>query len=277
MSGRDAIRPYLAILTLRFREVAQYRAAAWAGVFTQVMFGFILFMSLAAFTEGNPSRSPMTREALLAYIWLGQAFLGLLPWNVDRDVVAMVKTGSVVYELARPLDIYALWFCRALGWRLSATALRCVPLLVLTGVVLPFTSLREYSLPAPPSLASASAFVLAMIVAVVLGITLTMLMQVTILWTSSVDGVQRLAPALIMLLGGVIVPLPMFPERLQTVLYALPFRGVVDLPFRTYSGDLSPRAALLGMVVSGLWAIVLVLLGRAIMARGLRRLRIHGG
>jgi ABC-2 type transport system permease protein len=80
-----------------------------------------------------------------------------------------------------------------------------------------------------------------------------------------------------MLLGGVIVPLPMFPERLQTVLYALPFRGVVDLPFRTYSGDLSPRAALLGTVVSGLWAIALVLLGRAIMARGLRRLRIHGG
>jgi ABC-2 type transport system permease protein len=271
------LRPYLAILSLRFRETAQYRAAAWAGVFTQVVFGFIIFMSLEAFAASNPAAAPMSRQALLAYVWLGQAFLALLPWNVDKDVVAMVKTGAVAYELARPIDAYTLWYCRTLGWRLSAATLRCIPLILIVAVAFPLVGLEEYAMPAPPSAAAAAAFVLAMPVAVVLGIALTMLMQVTILWTLQVDGVQRIVPAFIVLLAGVIVPLPMFPDWAQPVLYLLPFRGVVDVPYRAYSGDLPPAEALPAVGLALAWTVALVLLGRAIMARGFRRVVIHGG
>jgi ABC-2 type transport system permease protein len=271
------MRPYLSVLTLRFREISQYRAAAWAGVFTQLVFGFILFMSLDAFVSSNPAASPMTRTQLLAYIWLGQAFLGLLPWNVDRDVVAMVRTGAVAYELARPLDTYTLWYARTLGWRLAATALRCVPLLLLVIVVLPLIGMERYAMPLPPSLASGLMFVLAMVVAVFLGIALTMLMQVTILWTLDVEGVQRIVPAIIMVFAGVVIPLPMFPGWMQPVLYALPFRGVIDVPFRTYSGSIPAGEAIRPIVAAAAWTVVLVLLGWWIMRRGFRRIAVHGG
>ena len=37
-------RPYRAILDVRFRVLLQYRAAAIAGVWTQLFFGFVFIM-----------------------------------------------------------------------------------------------------------------------------------------------------------------------------------------------------------------------------------------
>jgi ABC-2 type transport system permease protein len=272
-----ALAAYLAVLGVRVREIAQYRAAAWAGVFTQVVFGFIIFMTLTGFSASRPERVPMTSSELLAYVWLGQAFLGLLPWTVDKDVVQMVKTGSVAYELLRPLDLYGYWFCRALGWRLSATALRALPLLVLVSVIFPLVGLDEYAMPAPPSWACAGAFVVCFIVAVPLGIAITMSMQVTILWSLRADGIQRIVPGVVLLCGGMVIPLPMLPSGLQAVFYWLPFRGVVDVPYRAYSGSLAPGEALSAAFLSAAWGVALVFLGRHVMRRGLGRVVVQGG
>lgn len=271
------MRAYLAVLSLRFREVTQYRAAAWAGVFTQVVFGFIIFSSLEAFRQSGPEQSPMNREQLLAYVWMGQAFFALLPWNIDRDVAAMVRSGSVVYELCRPVDAYGLWFARALGWRVSGALLRSVPLILMVGLIFRGIGLEAYALSPPPTLASALAFALVMPVSVLLGIAITMLLQVTVLWTHNVEGVERIGPAFVLILSGAIVPIPLFPDALQPWLEALPFRGVVDVPYRTYSGSLPPLEALRAGLQSAVWCVALVWLGRRIMERGFRRLLVFGG
>src|SRR5690606_31645455 len=161
-------------------------------VFTQIVFGFIILMSLRAFMRSNPAAAPMTPDQVVAYVWLGQAFLALLPWNADRAIMAMMRTGSIGYELARPIDTYTLWFLRTLGWRTSAATLRCIPLLVIVTAVFPFVGLGEHALPAPPSLAAAAAFLAAMTVAVVLGIAITMILHVLILYTANIDGVVRI-------------------------------------------------------------------------------------
>lgn len=271
------MHPYLHIPTLRFREVLQYRAAAWAGVFTQIVFGFIILMSLRAFMRSNPAAAPMTPDQVVAYVWLGQAFLALLPWNADRDIMAMMRNGSIGYELARPIDTYTFWFLRTLGWRTSAATLRCIPLLVIVTAVFPLVGLGEHALPTPPSLAAAAAFLAAMSVAVVLGIAITMILHVLILYTANIDGVVRIIPAFVILLSGNLIPLPMYPDWLQPVLFWQPFRGLVDVPFRIYSGHIPPEESLPHIALSVAWIVALVLLGRAIMARGFKRVVTFGG
>jgi ABC-2 type transport system permease protein len=264
-------------VSVRLREAAQYRSAALAGVFTQVVFGFIIFMTLDAFSTEHAERSPMTRPQLISYVWLGQAFLALLPWTLDKDVVQMVRTGTIAYELLRPLDLYTFWFCRTLGWRVAATTLRAVPLLLFVTVALRLIGLEEYALPPPASCASAVAFLVSFAVAVPLGVVLTLLIQVTILWSLRVEGIRRVAPVIVMAFGGMLVPLPMLPPSLSAVLYALPFRGLVDAPYRAYSASLPPREALFAAGVSALWLGVLLWAGRALLRRGLRNAVIDGG
>ena len=271
------INAYRAVLTLRFREVLQYRAAAWAGVFTQVVFGFIILMALKAFYGSSEAAPPLGVTQLIAYIWLGQAMFSLMPWNVDRDVQAMIRTGAVAYELARPIDTYSLWFCRTMGWRLAAVSLRALPLLVLVGLVFPWVGMSAWALPGPASWASLLAFVAAIVVAVLLAVTITMLMHVVMLWTLDAEGITRVAPAIVMLGAGMIIPLPLFPDAVQPLLTLLPFRGLLDVPVRLYSGHI-PVAEAAGHLALGLaWVAALVLLGRWMMARGLRQIVVQGG
>jgi hypothetical protein len=103
------LSPYRAILSARFRMLLQYRAAALAGLWTQIFFGLVLLMIYEAFYRSTMLRQPMTFAEIVTYVWLGQALLAMLPWNADAEIRAMIRSGAVAYELCRPIDLYSLW------------------------------------------------------------------------------------------------------------------------------------------------------------------------
>ncbi len=72
-----------------------------------------------------------------------------------------------------------------------------------------------------------------------------------------------------------VVPLPYLPEWAQVLLELLPFAGLIDTPFRIYSGHLNGAAALQALVVQAAWVIVLVAVGHRMLARGLRKVVIQ--
>src|SRR5947207_15875394 len=84
---------YLAIVSARFRMLLQYRAAALAGIWTQIFFGFVLIMVYEAFyrSSTNEALKPMTMAQIASYVWLGQALLRMLPWNADSEIRAMIR------------------------------------------------------------------------------------------------------------------------------------------------------------------------------------------
>ena len=77
--------------------------------------------------------------------------------------------------------------------------------------------------------------------------------------------------------GGLVVPLPLFPDWARPILEALPFAAMLDLPSRVFTGNISPSAA--GWVIAQqlAWTLVLVAFGRWLLGRGLRRLVVQGG
>src|SRR5439155_13676617 len=100
----SALRPYAAVVGARFRMLLQYRAAAIAGLWTQIIFGLVLIMIYEGFYGSSAADArPMAFAQLVSYVWLGQALLAMLPWNVDAEIQAMVRGGAVAYELCRPI------------------------------------------------------------------------------------------------------------------------------------------------------------------------------
>lgn len=271
------MRPYWVMLSARYRMLLQYRAAAVAGAGTQFFWGFILIMVLEAFYRSSAQEPPLPFSALVSYIWLGQALLALLPWNHDRELEAMVREGTLAYELVRPVDLYGFWYARTLAMRLAPASLRALPIVIFAGFVLPHTPLARWSLLPPDSWAAAGAFAVALVVAVLLGAALTMLVHVSLLWTLSGQGMARMLPPFVILLSGMIIPLPLFPDWAQDVLALLPFRGLADAPYRIYNGDIPLGEAGGAVLLSLAWTAALVALGRAVLARGTRRVVVQGG
>ena len=102
---RFRLLPYVAVVSARYRMLLQYRAAAFAGLVTQLFWGAIRLMIFAAFYAASTTSQPMTMADIVAYVWLGQALLGLLPWNIDPDFTLKVRDGSVAYDLLRPRTV----------------------------------------------------------------------------------------------------------------------------------------------------------------------------
>lgn len=262
---------YLSLFRARFRTLLRYRAAALAGVGTQVFWGLIKIMVLEAFYRQSSAPQPLSFTDVVTYTWLGQALLLMLPFsaNPDPEVRDAIRSGAVAYELARPLDLYGLWYARAVAARAAPTLLRAVPQFVLAGLFL--------GLKPPPSLASLAAWLLATAGALCLVSAVTTLITITLLWTVAGDGIARIVPSLALVGSGLILPLPLFPSWAQPVLDFLPFRGMADAPFRLYMGSLPP-AAVGGVVLHQMaWTVAFVLFGRWLLARGTRRLVVQGG
>jgi ABC-2 type transport system permease protein len=247
----------------------QYRAAAVAGMGTQLFFGLVLTMVYEAFYRSSSAPQPMSYRQVVTYVWLGQAFLAMLPWYTDYEMYGMIRSGAVAYELLRPVDLYALWYCRVLASRVASTLLRAGPILVVAGLFL--------GMEPPASPASAAAWALAMFGALLLGCSISVLSMTTLLWTTSGLGISQLMPTFVVVLSGMSVPLPLFPAWARPILDVLPFRGLVDTPFRLYAGHLLPAQVMPLFLQQLGWTAAFVLLGRWLLARGMRHLVIQGG
>jgi len=271
------LRPYLAIFTARFLMMLQYRAAAIAGIVTQFWFGAIMIMALSAFYAGGRGSTSITLAEAITYVWLGQAFLGLLPWNVDPEIVLMMRTGNVAYERLRPVDTYFYWLARAMAWRTAATLLRSVPLLVVTSALFELAGLEDWSLRPPPSFEALALFVLSMAAVVVLSSAITTLLNISVVWTISGQGINVITNSLVLILSGMVIPLPLFPDWAHPVLFFQPLAGLVDVPFRIYFANLSGGKAIGGIALQVFWTMVLIVFGYLLMRHTMRRIEIHGG
>ncbi len=270
-------RPYVAVLAARFTMLLQYRAAAFAGFATQLFWGAIKLMIFAAFYAVASSDQPMTLPQVVIYVWLGQALLGLLPWNVDPELADKMQSGGVAYELLRPLDLYGFWFARTVALRTATTSLRAVPMVATVGVGLPLIGLDAWALPPPPSWAAAGLFCASLCATVMLASAITMLLHVALIWTVSGRGFNAIMTGLVIVLSGLTIPLPLFPDWMQGFLYWQPFRGLADVPFRIYSGHIAIDAAAFEIALQIAWTVVVVAIGRAVLGFARTRVVVQGG
>jgi ABC-2 type transport system permease protein len=258
---------YVAVFAARFRVLLQYRAAALAGLGTQVFWGLVRVAIFTAFYRSSTAVQPLAEADVVTYLWLTQALLLLLPWRPDPDVEALVRTGQVAAELVRPVDLYAFWYARAIAQKTAPALLRCLPMVVL--------ALAVFGMRLPPDAEAALAFFVALAAAVLLSSAFTTLLSSSLLFTTSGKGVQMLSGSIVNLGSGALVPLALLPDAWRPVAEALPFRGLLDTPFRLYLGHTD---GWLGLVAHQLvWTVVLVLVGRALVALAVRRMEVHGG
>ena len=115
------MKAYLAVFRIRFSHTIQYRAAAVAGMVTQYAWGFMELLMFSAFYRVSPEAFPMTFQQTVNYVWIQQAFLALfMTWFWEMEIFDTITSGSIAYEMARPLDLYGRWFCQSLRRALRA-------------------------------------------------------------------------------------------------------------------------------------------------------------
>jgi len=267
------MKSYISYFKLKFITGLQYRAAALAGIATQFFFGFVYISVYVAFYESGGANLPMELSQLVSYVWLGQSLFSLINlWYKDKEIINMIKTGNVAYELCRPQDLYLMWASKILGERLSMVVLRFLPVIIVA-VLLP----TPYNLDLSITLPTLILFIVSMILSSLLMTSLVLLYHVLCLFTIDEKGVVNIFMVVSDILSGLVIPIPFFPNFLQNISDILPFRYISDFPFRLYVGNISNYEGIIGILMQIIWIIILVAIGRLITKKALEKAVIQGG
>lgn len=267
------MKSYLTYFKLKFISGLQYRAAALAGLSTQFFFGLVYIMVYIAFYESGSGNLPMSLSQTITYLWLNQAFFSLInQFYKDKELFNLVISGNISYELARPKNLYFMWYFKILGSRLAMVSLRCIPLIIVT-TLLP----KPLNLGLPASPLHFILFILTLIVGTLLVTAIITLYPIIVLKTMNEKGIVNIFVAFADLLSGVVVPIPFFPKFLQVISMMLPFQYISDLPFRIYVGDISLINGIYGLTIQFIWIFIAMLIGYILMNKSLKRVAVQGG
>ena len=263
------MRAYLSAFRMRRRMEMQYREAVLGGVICQMFFGLILIAVYRALYAGKPQ--PMPFRNIASYVWLQQAFFRMLLAS-DPDLTDKIRTGSIAYDLCRPLSLYGFYYVRIAAQKLTGSLLRAAPMLVFA-LLLP----EGWGLSAPASLpglllAAAGLMLGLMCVSALENITMGFTMR-----TLDSRGMQAMLNLLMMTFSGNILPLTLFPDSWQRVITLLPYAQLLDAPIRLYTGEALPAEAPRMLLIQAVWTLALAGLGILFWQRNQRRIEIQGG
>jgi len=215
--------------------------------------------------EGTDLIAGYSFEQMIWYLIFAEAIVMSCP-SLSLTIENEVKSGDIGYKLTRPIS-YLLYQYMAFS---GEAALRFVLHLVVG-------SLLGLLLFGPPSFGYGwIGFVTLAVGGFTIQYLLTMSLALCAFWVEETRGLEFVYSKLLFTIGGMLLPLEMFPEALQKVCAWLPFQAIVYFPARTavrFDGDLIWQ--MLGIQL--LWVVALSGLLTFVFRKGVRKLHVNGG
>ncbi len=262
------MRLYVEVARRTYARISTYRSATVAGVFTNTVFGFLLaYVMLAVYSERD-TVGGFTALDTLTFTFVAQGLLMPLGLFGGTEIADRISSGDVIVDLQRPYDHQAWWGAVDYGKAGYYLLFRGIPPFVAGALVF------DLSVPDP-------ARGLAFLVSVGLGIAVAFgwryLLQLSGFWLLDVRGPNQLGWLAAQFLSGAFIPLYFFPDPLERLCRLLPFASMLQVPAEIWLGRHEGGDLLLVWALQLAWAIALVVAGRAVMARAVRRVVVQGG
>jgi ABC-2 type transport system permease protein len=228
-----------------------------------------VFMALWSTAYGVSGQTDLEGFALVEMVWY-LAMTETVVLSTSRiffEIGEAVRAGDLAYTLARPTSYPLFQVANSLGGSAPRFVLNLV---VASAVVLVGMGRFAGSLP------GLLAFLLLAALALILDALIAVLIGLAAFWIEEITPIFWIYSKLLFTVGGLFLPLELFPEGLRRVVDWLPFRFITYAPARAFvkfeAGFVLTAAA--GQVAYiALFAALMLL----VWSRARRRLVVHGG
>jgi ABC-2 type transport system permease protein len=254
-----------------FRRWSTYRMATAAGVFTNTVFGYLrAYILIAVAASGGSAATGWDEATLVTFAFITQALLAGTGAFGESELAERVRTGDVVVDMYRPIDLQAWWLASWLGRSAYTFLARGIPPVLLGAVV--------FDLVVPTTVGGWAAFLVSVVLASLIGFALRFCVNLTAFWLLDNRGLDQLVTLVLTFFGGLLLPVVLFPSWLEAVARALPFAAMIQIPAEMFLGRYAGTADVLAALATQLgWFLALGLLGRMMLAAATRKVVIQGG
>jgi ABC-2 type transport system permease protein len=263
---------YFAVAAGSFRRYATYRIATAAGVFTNTVFGFVIAYTFIALWSQRPQLGGYDQAQALTFVWTGQALLAaaaLIGGGFQEELQERIRTGDVVVDLYRPVDLQLWWLAADLG--------RAAFHLLGRGIVPVAIGACFFELALPTSPLVWLAFLSSVALGVTTGFGLRYLFALSAFWLLDGTGMNMLSSLLSMFFSGMLLPLTVFPGVFGEVVRMLPWAATLQIPADVLLGEYRGAELLDAFGFQAVWAVVLLAAGRVLQSVATRKVVVQGG
>lgn len=231
-----------------------------------VIFVFIQLWTVTFEVADVSTVAGFDRTRMVWYLVLTETIVMSCP-RLSSRIDGEVKGGDVAYQLGRPYH-YA-WFHYAL-YLGEALLLLPVNFAVAALLALLFVGVPEVSLLA------GMVILLAIMLAISLNFVIELIIGLLAFWFEDTFAFFWIYQKVVFTLGGMLLPLDLFPPILRSVAANLPFTSIAYGPSRLVTGLDAPRAAwTIGAQL--FWIVAFAALASWLYRRGVQRLSLNGG
>ncbi len=258
-------RLFLHVFTIQARKLMSYRADFWLSSVVSffVELAIMYYLWRAVFAESGSDRiGGFSLDAMILY-YVSALLLGKLIRGNDRDVTVStdIYEGGLTRYLLYPSSYFTFKYAEHLGTLLPA-AVQLVIFGVLYGVIA--------GIPHDVALTPATVAMAAISVAAsnLLHFALLYPIQLVAFWADNVWSLNVMFRFACMMLGGLMLPLSLFPDWAQPILAVLPFQYLFYVPAMTLLGQVPAAEWALGVAASLGWTAAIALVTRLVWQRG---------
>ncbi|WP_199615257.1 ABC transporter permease [Paenibacillus alkalitolerans] len=270
MNGAAAIafwRKYPAVARITLRNQLAYLLDFFVRTLFLIIILYI-FMQLWGATyqgEGEPVIAGYSFSQMIWYLIISEALTLAFP-SLSLRIEEEVKSGDVAYRLTRPIGYIGFHYASYLAEVTLRVGVNLVVGAALGILVFGWPSFGW----------GWGAFAAVAAGALTVNFLLNMIVALCAFWVEETLGIEFVYKKLLFTVGGMLMPLEMFPGWLQDVCRWLPFQAVLYIPAKTVTNfrpeELGGMLAVQWGWVAALLAVVLI-----IYRKGVRKLNVNGG
>lgn len=263
------MRLFFELTRRSWQRYLTYRAAAVAGLITNVFFGMLRMAILLALYGEAQEVAGYTIPGIITYTAITQAVIAYLSMFGWVDLMNSVYSGEVAADLLKPMNYFLFWLAQDLGRAAVALLLRGVSIMLIYAVL--------FDLTYPQTAGQWLALAVAMLLSWLISFAWRFLLNLAAFWTTNAIGIGRFGAVLALFFSGFLMPLRFFPDWVTQVAAYTPFPYMVDTVVEVYLGIVEGEALLILLLTQLLWVVLLILLGQVVLKTAVRRLVIVGG
>jgi len=259
---------YPFVLLTSARQQWIYRSELVARVLQMALFMGI-FMALWTAAYGASGQADLEGYTLVEMVWYlaMTETVALSTSRIFLEISEAVKAGDLAYTLARPLSYPFFQVANSLGGSVPRFLLN-----LLTASAVVALGMRQFA----GSLPGFAAFLGLAALALLLDALIAVLIGLAAFWIEEVSPIFWIYGKLVFTVGGLFLPLELFPEPLRQVVRWLPFPFITYVPARAFV-QFDVNFVLQGAMGQAIYILLFGGLLLLVWRGAQRQMVVHGG
>jgi ABC-2 type transport system permease protein len=264
------MKKYLSFWLLKWQQATTHRFRLFIWILFDLSSPLLMMLVFGSiYSQSTQTIRGLNYPSLITYYVLVILISILVDSHVDETLQELIERGDIANYLVKPLSLLITNLVDEFAWK-------CFRFLLYLPFLITLYWILRNRLTLNVPLTTLPLVLFSLLQASLLFFLLRYSLGLLSFFFTEVWGIVNLQAAVVMLLGGKLIPLSFFPPVLQQINKFLPFQYLLAFPISLLQGQIDSSQVLFGLVIQSFYVLLFLRVQSLLFKKGLREVGVVG-